>query len=79
MKKVEHIGIAVSNLDIANELYTEILGTNPYKTEIIDLEDVKTSFFQAGETKIELLQGIGKNNAISNFFSSGQSTRISGV
>ncbi len=67
MKKVEHIGIAVSNLDIANELYTKILGTNPYKTEFVDLEGVKTSFFQSGETKIELLEGIGKNNAISKF------------
>ena len=67
MKKVEHIGIAVSNLDIANELYTKILGTNPYKTEVVDLEGVKTSFFQSGETKIELLEGIGKNNAISKF------------
>ena len=67
MKKVEHIGIAVSNLDIANELYTKILGTNPYKTEFVDLEGVKTSFFQSGETKIELLEGIGENNAISKF------------
>ena len=67
MKKIEHIGIAVANLDNANQLYSKILGAPPYKTETIDLEGVKASFFQVGNTKIELLEGISDDNAISKF------------
>ncbi len=67
MKKIEHIGIAVSNLDDANRLYSAILNTEPYKIETVDSEGVITSFFKCNTTKIELLQGIGENNAISKF------------
>jgi len=67
MKKIEHIGIAVTDLNEANELYTKILGIKPYKIEQVDSEGVITSFFKSKNTKIELLQGIGKDNAISNF------------
>ena len=67
MKKIEHIGIAVSNLDEANSMYTKILGVDPYKIETVDSEGVITSFFQTDNTKIELLQGLKENNAISKF------------
>ena len=67
MKKIEHIGIAVTDLNEANELYTKILGKKPYKVEKVDNEGVITSFFKSKNTKVELLQGIGKDNAISNF------------
>jgi len=67
MKKIEHIGIAVSNLEKANKLYTDLLGKQPYKTESVNTEGVITSFFQSGNTKIELLEGIGDDNAISKF------------
>jgi methylmalonyl-CoA/ethylmalonyl-CoA epimerase len=67
MKKIEHIGIAVSNLENANKLYTNLLGCDPYKTEFVSIEGVKTSFFQSGNTKIELLEGVGDDNAISKF------------
>ena len=67
MKKIEHIGIAVSNLEDTNNLYSKLLNSQSYKTETVDLEGVITSFFKVGDTKIELLQGIGKNNAISKF------------
>tara|TARA_B100000902_G_C27295773_1_gene909837 strand:- start:468 stop:869 length:402 start_codon:yes stop_codon:yes gene_type:complete len=67
MRKLEHIGIAVSNLNEANTLYSKILGGKPYKTETIDDEGVITSFFKVDEIKIELLQGITDNNAISKF------------
>ena len=67
MKKIEHIGIAVSNLEKANSIYTKILGLEPYKQEIVDSEGVITSFFQTKNTKIELLQGLDENNAISKF------------
>ena len=67
MKKIEHIGIAVSNLEEANKLFSSILNAKPYKTEIINTEGVITSFFETKNTKIELIQGIDKNNAISKF------------
>ena len=55
MMKLDHIGIAVENLDEANELYTVIMGAEPYKQELVLGENVVTSFFSAGESKIELL------------------------
>ena len=67
MNNIDHIGIAVSDLDSANELYSKLLGTKPYKQEHVEQEGVITSFFKTGNSKIELLQGVTKNNAISNF------------
>jgi methylmalonyl-CoA/ethylmalonyl-CoA epimerase len=65
--KIEHIGIAVSNLETANSLYEQLLGVAPYKQETVESEGVVTSFFLAGNNKVELLQGIGEGNAISSF------------
>ena len=67
MKKIEHIGIAVSNLDEANDVYSKILGSNPYKTEEVQTENVITSFFKCGDIKIELLQALSEESAISKF------------
>ena len=67
MKKIEHIGIAVSNLDEAQEIYSSLLGQPPYKTETVNLEGVITTFFKVGNLKIELLQGLNDDNAISKF------------
>tara|TARA_Y100001968_G_C19338788_1_gene708323 strand:+ start:851 stop:1252 length:402 start_codon:yes stop_codon:yes gene_type:complete len=67
MRKIEHIGIAVKSLNEANQLYSKILGVKPYKKENVEVEGVITSFFKTDNTKIELLQGIGNNNAISKF------------
>ena len=67
MKKIEHIGIAVSSLENANKLYAKLLDSKSYKTETVDLEGVITSFFKVGDKKIELLQGVGEDNAISKF------------
>ena len=46
IEKIEHIGIAVKNLDNANKIYEQILGTSPYKMETVDSEGVNTSFFR---------------------------------
>ena len=67
MNKIEHIGIAVKNLDTANKLYSKILGIEPYKEEKVDSEGVITSFFNRNGTKIELLQGVKKDNSIDKF------------
>ncbi|MEX6688948.1 methylmalonyl-CoA epimerase [Danxiaibacter flavus] len=67
MQKVEHIGIAVSNLETSIELFEKLLNTACYKKEQVDSENVTTAFFKKGDTKIELLEGIGDENAISKF------------
>lgn len=65
--KVEHIGIAVKSLRESNVLYEKLLGAAPYKQEEVPSEAVLTSFFRAGETKIELLEGTAEDSAISRF------------
>jgi methylmalonyl-CoA/ethylmalonyl-CoA epimerase len=67
MNKIEHIGIAVRNLDEAILTYTELLGTACYKTEAVESEGVKTAFFQVGESKIELLEASNENSPIAKF------------
>lgn len=67
MKNVEHIGIAVKNFSEANGLYFKLLGVEPYKTEFVESENVNTSFFRVGGTKIELLEGTTPDSAISKF------------
>jgi methylmalonyl-CoA/ethylmalonyl-CoA epimerase len=67
MNKVEHIGIAVRDLEQSNALYTALLGVPPYKTEMVESEHVITSFFQVGGTKIELLQATQPESAIARF------------
>ena len=67
MKKVEHIGIAVSNIKSANEIFSSLFGKNPYKFETVEREGVTTSFFQIGETKIELLEATNCQSPIAKF------------
>ncbi|MCA6077920.1 methylmalonyl-CoA epimerase [Fulvivirga sedimenti] len=67
MKKVEHIGIAVKNLSASNELFTKLFGAVPYKEEEVQSEHVITSFFQLGDTKIELLEAGTPDSAIAKF------------
>jgi methylmalonyl-CoA/ethylmalonyl-CoA epimerase len=67
MQQVEHIGIAVKNLDISIPLFEMLLNTSCYKTETVDSENVKTAFFQTGSTKIELLESSTSDGVISKF------------
>ena len=67
MKKIEHIGIAVKDLKAANNLYSKLLNTSPYKMEEVASENVNTSFFQVGGSKIELLEGTSPDSPISKF------------
>ncbi len=67
MKKIEHIGIAVKNLESANLLYKSLLGEAHYKEEEVVSEHVKTSFFKTGENKIELLESTDPNGPIARF------------
>jgi methylmalonyl-CoA/ethylmalonyl-CoA epimerase len=67
MNKIEHIGIAVKNLDEANELYAKIFGKPSYKTEVVENEGVKTAFFKVGNSKIELLEATNVDSPIAKF------------
>ena len=67
MNKIEHIGIAVKDLKAANEIYKSLLGYEHYKTETIDSEGVKTSFFICGESKIELLEATREDSPIAKY------------
>lgn len=67
MQHIEHIGIAVKNLDFSNELFTKLLGTAPYKQEGVESEGVMTSFFQTRQTKIELLEATNPDSPIAKF------------
>lgn len=67
LTKIEHLGIAVRSLKEGNALYTKILGVPPYKEEEVASEGVKTSFFQAGPNKIELLEATKPDSPIAKF------------
>ncbi len=67
MNKIEHIGIAVKDLDAANQVYAALLGVAHYKTETVESEGVNTSFFKAGPNKIELLEATNPESTIAKF------------
>uniref|UniRef100_UPI004049545F methylmalonyl-CoA epimerase n=2 Tax=Flavobacterium sp. TaxID=239 RepID=UPI004049545F len=67
MRKIEHLGIAVKNLEESNILFSKLLNTKPYKEEAVVSEGVKTSFFKTGESKIELLQATSDESPIAKF------------
>jgi methylmalonyl-CoA/ethylmalonyl-CoA epimerase len=67
MKKIEHIGIAVKNMEISNLLFEKLLGVAPYKAEEVASEGVKTSFFKSGPNKIELLEATNPESPIAKF------------
>lgn len=67
MKQLEHIGIAVKDLDASEKLFTALLGVAPYKREEVESEGVMTSFFKVGNVKIELLAATGPESTIAKF------------
>jgi methylmalonyl-CoA/ethylmalonyl-CoA epimerase len=67
MNKIEHIGIAVKDLNSSVDIYQKLLNTDCYKTEQVASEFVNTAFFKTGENKVELLQATGPESAIAKF------------
>ena len=67
MDKIEHIGIAVKDLEKTNKLFASLFGETHYKTEEVVSEGVKTSFFKTGPNKIELLQATNPKSPIARF------------
>ncbi len=64
---IEHIGIAVKNLDEAIKYYENILGLKCYSIEIVEEQKVKTAFFKVGETKLELLEATDDSSPVAKF------------
>ena len=67
MNKIEHIGIAVSDLKIAQITYEKLLNSPVYKVEEVPSEGVSTAFLQNGPNKIELLEATTENSPIAKF------------
>ncbi|GGX07392.1 methylmalonyl-CoA epimerase [Aquimarina muelleri] len=67
IKKIEHLGIAVKDIEQANKLYEKLLGVPPYKQEAVESEAVLTSFFKVGDSKIELLASTNEDGPIGKF------------
>ena len=69
MQKIEHIGIAVTDIDASNKVFEKVFGKENYKSEKVESEGVLTSFFQIGENKIELVAATNPDSPISKFLS----------
>jgi len=67
MNKLEHIGIAVKNLEQANLKFSKLLGSPPYKIEEVAAEGVRVSFFKVDNLKIELLEATNPDSPIAKF------------
>ena len=67
MDKIEHIGIAVKDLEASNALFEKLLGVPHYKIEEVASEGVRTSFFKSGPNKIELLEATKPDSPIAKY------------
>lgn len=67
MEKLEHIGIAVKNLEESNKVFAKLFGRPHYKIEVVEREGVRTSFFDVGGIKIELLEATRPDSVIARF------------
>jgi len=67
LNKIEHLGIAIKNLENSDHLFAKLIGTEPYKQESVEREGVKTSFFMVGDSKIELLEATNEESPIAKF------------
>ncbi len=67
MRKIEHIGIAVKDLEVSNSVFEKLFGAPAYKFEDVETEGVTTSFFMNGPNKIELLAATNPESPIAKF------------
>lgn len=65
--KLEHIGIAVNSLGSSDDLFERLLGKKNYKQESVEREGVTTSFYEVGDSKIELLEASSAESPIAKF------------
>lgn len=67
MEHIEHLGIAVKDLEVSIPVYERLLGTPCYKREAVESEGVITAFFQSSINKVELLQATSNDSPIAKF------------
>lgn len=67
MKKIDHIGIAVKDLNASNELFSKLFNRLPFHQEILETQQLNVSFFKLEDTKIELLEPISEKSTIYKF------------
>jgi len=67
VRKVDHIGVAVSNLEEALKIYTEVLGLKLHGTEVVEEQKVRVAFLPVGDTEIELLESTDPEGPIAKF------------
>lgn len=67
MRNIEHIGIAVHDIKASNKVFTKIFGKESYKSESVQSESVITSFFQVGQSKIELVAATNQDSPIAKY------------
>jgi len=67
VKKVDHIGVAVSNLEESIKFYEEVLGLKCQGTEVVEEQKVKVAFLPIGDTEIELLEATEPDSPIAKF------------
>ena len=67
MRKIEHIGIAVEDIEASNKVFATIFGQENYKAEKVESEGVVTSFFQIGESKVELVAATNPDSPIAKY------------
>ena len=65
--KIEHLGIAVKSLETSDNLFARLLGKENYKQETVEREGVTTSFYEVGDSKIELLEATKPDGPVAKF------------
>ncbi|MBC7382523.1 MAG: methylmalonyl-CoA epimerase [Bacteroidia bacterium] len=65
--KIEHVGIAIKNAQLAEPIFNALFNQTPYKKETVESEMVQTIFYKTGSNKIELLQALSEDSAIAKF------------
>lgn len=71
ISKIEHLGIAVQSIADVLPYYTDVLGLEFYKEEVVEDQKVKTAFLKVGEVKIELLEPTSPDSTIQKFLDNG--------
>ena len=67
MKQIDHVGVAVKDLEASKALFTDLLGIKPFHEEEVPTQHLRVSFFQLGTTKIELLESMSDQSAVHKF------------
>lgn len=65
--RLEHVGIAVKNMDVSREIFDALFDRNAYKEEWVASEEVRTVFYETGQAKIELLEATASHSAIAGY------------